>query len=47
MIYNYKIRLNKMLINFIGGMHMIKDFEIKMRESAKANGSKGFLEGVD
>lgn len=36
-----------MLINFIGGMHMIKDFEIKMRESAKANDSKGFLEGVD
>ena len=36
-----------MLINFIGGMHMIKDFEIKMGESAKANDSKGFLEVVD
>lgn len=36
-----------MLINFIGGIHMIKDFEIKMWEAAKANDSKGFLEGVD
>ena len=36
-----------MLINFIGDIHMIKDFEIKMWESAKANDSKGCLEGVD
>lgn len=36
-----------MLINYIGGIHMIKDFEIKMWESAKTNDSKGFLEGVD